>query len=427
MKRYLSLLKACMTDGMNIFKVSVKRNNKTTKILLPIILAVVIMSLMSTYSTSIIDVLTPIKMEHVLLTLFVLFTSIMTLIEGIYKSGSLLFNCTDDNLLFSLPIKRSTVLFVRIFKFYLFELLYNSMFLLPAMIVYAMHVNVGVSYYVVSLFGLLLFPIIPILLSCIIGFLITFLSSKFKGKNIAQTVITFALMLGIMFVSYNSENLLLGLSKNASSLNDIIIKIYYPAGAYVNLVTNFDMLNFIIFILIHLAAFEVVIILLSKLYFNINSSAKSVRKSKKNKKYVIKTSSQISSLVKKELSRFASSTVFVTNAAFGLVLFLVGCIIVVVKFDFVADIIVKSNPNITLSNVKSYMPVLLLGFIAFSSFMTSITSSMISLEGKSFNILKSLPVKPYTIIKSKVLAAIFVMIPFILLGDIIVFIRFKFV
>ena len=51
--------------------------------------------------------------------------------------------------------------------------------------------------------------------------------------------------------------------------------------------------------------------------------------------------------------------------------------------------------------------------------MKSITSSMISLEGKTFSILKSLPVKPYTIIKSKILTAVLIMIPCILIGDII--------
>ena len=33
----------------------------------------------------------------------------MTIIEGVYKAGPLLFNCRDDQLLLSLPIKRRTV------------------------------------------------------------------------------------------------------------------------------------------------------------------------------------------------------------------------------------------------------------------------------------------------------------------------------
>ena len=60
------------------------------------------------------------------------------------------------------------------------------------------------------------------------------------------------------------------------------------------------------------------------------------------------------------------------------------------------------------------------------SMMTSITSSMIYLEGRSFNILKSLPVSAVRIILGKVLAAMVVMVPIFLIGDLMMFIRFSF-
>ena len=128
------------------------------------------------------------------------------------------------------------------------------------------------------------------------------------------------------------------------------------------------------------------------------------------------------SLIKKEFNRFINSPVFVTNAAFGLVLFIIGCILMVVKFDSLVNTISQSEFAF---NIKDYIPVAMLAFICFSSFTTSITSSMISLEGKSFNILKSLPLKPYQIVKAKILTAVSVMIPCILFGDIIVFVKFK--
>ena len=208
MKKLFSLFKASMSEGMNIFKVSTKKNNTFTKVGLPIILALILMRTMFSYSEEMIIELEKSNMEFVLLTLFVIITSIVTIIEGIYKSSSLLFNCKDDNLLLSLPIRKSTVLFIRVFKFYIFELLYNSIFLLPAMVCYAIHTNPNINYYVVSVIGLLLLPIIPILLSCIIGSVISYFSSKFKGKNYAQTIITMIFLLGIMYLSFNTNNLL---------------------------------------------------------------------------------------------------------------------------------------------------------------------------------------------------------------------------
>ena len=57
--------------------------------------------------------------------------------------------------------------------------------------------------------------------------------------------------------------------------------------------------------------------------------------------------------------------------------------------------------------------------------MTSISSSSISLEGKTINITKSLPIKEKLILKSKILTCYIIELPFIIFSDIIFFIKFK--
>ena len=410
MKKLFSLIRASMTEGMNLFKISTKKKNFFTQVLLPILLILMLMGVMYSYSELIMEELHKVNMEFVLLTLFVILTSLMALIEGVYKSGSLLFNCKDDNLLLSLPIKKSTVLFIRVFKFYAFELLYNSVFLAPAMIVYARYVHPDAMFYVVSIIGLLVFPIIPILISCLIGTVITFISSKFKGKNYVQTIFIFVFLLGVIYYSYNSEDLFSNIAKNASSINDFITKLYYPAGVYIELITSFNVVKLLEFIFVHLGIFIITIILIGKLYFKVNSSVKAIKVSKTKKEYKIKTATPMKAIIKKEFNRFLNSPVFITNAGFGPILFIAGCILASVKLD----------------QFKSYSAIVMFGFICFTSFMTSITSSMISLEGKSFGILKSLPITPYKIVQAKVLTAILIILPCILIGDIIIFVRFGF-
>ena len=56
--------------------------------------------------------------------------------------------------------------------------------------------------------------------------------------------------------------------------------------------------------------------------------------------------------------------------------------------------------------------------------MTSITSSSISLEGKTINITKSLPVGEKTILNSKILMCYVIELPFILIADLIFILRF---
>lgn len=426
MKKMFTIIKASMSENMNVFRISTKKKNFITKYILPIILALIIMSAIFSYSEQFINNLISLKMEIALLTMGVFFISIMTFMEGIYKSEHLLFNCKDDNLLFSLPIKRSTVLFARIFKFYIFEVLFNSMFLIPVMLCYAIHTRPAFLFYIVSLIGLLVFPIVPIVFSCIIGMIISAISSNFKRNNIIQTIITIAFILGIMYCSYNSENLILKFANRASNYNDFIKKIYYPAGIYIELVTKFDLLKLLELILINIAILIISVWTLGKKYFAINSNTKSIRISKSNNKYSLKSSSPIKAIMKKEFSRFINSSVFVVNAGFSLILFIVGCIMISLKSESIINILSQTGIMIENNKINTLIPIMLFCFICATSFLTSITSSMISLEGKTINLLKSLPITPYNIIKAKVLTAIAIMLPFILIGDTIIFLNFKF-
>ena len=135
MKKIYSLLKACMTNDMSLFKIKTKKNSKST-ILIPLFIAGYLMFMVWGSVNTLFEKLAPMHIGFILLSFFAFSISFLTLVEGIYKSGPLIFNCKDDQLLLSLPIKRRTVLFVRIFKFYIFELLFNSLFLLPIMVAY---------------------------------------------------------------------------------------------------------------------------------------------------------------------------------------------------------------------------------------------------------------------------------------------------
>lgn len=430
MKKLISLIKACMTDNMRFFciKTKSKKKNKSTNKLIPIFLVSAIFISIWSYANMMMEPLRGINLEFVLLSLFALFTSLFVLIEGIYKASSLLFNCKDDNLLFSLPIKRSTVLFIRIFKFYIFELFFNILFLLPAIVVYVSYIHPNITFYIVSLIALILFPIIPIVVSCIIGGIISITSSKFKLKNLAQICITMIFLLIVMYVSFNLQNVIKNIAQNASSINDIITKLYYPVGAYIKLITNFNIKDLALFIIIHLVVFIGMIFVLSKIYFKINSNVKSVKTLHNKSEYTIKTRKPMLALIKKEFNRFVSTPVFVINSGFGLVFYIALCVLVSLKIESSLQMISGQGIDISFNvqDVIQYIPLIQFGLVCFASLMSSITCSMISLEGKSFSILKSLPIKPAKIVLSKVYAAVAIMIPFILIGDLIMFIRFKF-
>ena len=434
MKKLLSLLKATMSQDMSLFRIKARNESRARKIVLPIVLALLVMFSVGSYVAILAEELAPSHLTYIVLTIFIMVTSLLTIIEGVYKSQGILFEARDNELLFSLPITQSKIFFIRIFKLITFQFLYNSLFMLPAIIVYAIYEKTNVSFYLISTVMLVLLPIIPTILGCIFGYIIKGLSAKFKARNIMQVLFTSLILLGIFYVSFNMQGMVANIVQNANSIQEIITKIYYPAGLYINLIQNFNILDLIILLAINIIPAIVFLYVASIFYFKINS--KLGEKGNGNKKVgVAKTTektyrvrTQLSGLIHKEMKRFFSSPVFMVNAGFGMVLMIAVTFALSINFDGMINSMMQGMETeipIPIGEIKNMMPKVFYGFVIFISCMTSMTSSMISLEGKSFNITKSLPVETEKILLSKVLTSNILSIPIFLICDVIFFIAFK--
>ena len=426
MNKMMSLIKACAFDNLTTFKMGNKKKNKKIEKILPFLFTLLCFSINWFIAEFLMQELSKHNAHIVLLTLFILYTSVMTLIEGIYKSSGLLFNCKDDDLLLSLPISKRVVLFIRILKFYIFEMFYNSLFLLPAMIVYAKYVNVGFLYYISSIIALLMLPIIPIILSSIIGGTISAISSRFRFKTFVEIAITGGSLIAIFVIAMNFDKDVVNLVEKATNIHKIMDQWYYPIHLYTRLISNFNIVDLVLFIISNIGVLAFAIMILSKSYFKINSKIKIIKQNVRSGKYKNIVRSQTRSIMNKEIKRFISSPVYVTNSTFGLALFIIGCIVVTNKFNSVANVIVENNKTLSYDQILEYMPVIFIGFICFTAMTTFITCAMISLESKAFNILKSFPIKPFKVIFSKILAAVVIVVPFILFGDFLVLTNLKF-
>ena len=109
------------------------------------------------------------------------------------------------------------------------------------------------------------------------------------------------------------------------------------------------------------------------------------------------------------------------NSSFGLIILLISTIAVSIKGDYIFKLILSSygiNDDISI-NILYY------GLIIFSLAMTSITSSSISLEGKTINITKSLPISIKEIIISKIIYPYVIELPFVVISELIYLILYK--
>lgn len=429
MKKLIRLLKAAMSQDMDMFKYKTKASDsKAKQIIFPIILSLIVMFAVGVYAVMFASEFSKVNLTYIMLTLFIILTTILTLVEGIYKSQGILFDAKDNDLLFALPIEKSKILFVRIFKLLSFQFLYNALFMIPAYVVYIYYEHPGISFYLISILMTFLLPIIPTVISSIIGYIIKAVSVKFKAKKIVQTVFTMIIFFGIFYISLNTQGILENIINNAESINTVIKNVYYPAGAYIDLIQNFNLPTLLILIAINIVPLVIFIMIASKFYFGIISKSSEKGKSKKIKSIEskVKVKSKLSALVSKELKRYFSSTVYIFNTSFGLILLLMITIAMSVNINGVINTITEGEGmGIDINTIISLMPKIFFCLVTYTACMTSITSSSISLEGKSFNITKSLPISVDTILLSKILMSCIITMPVILISDLIFFIAFQ--
>ena len=289
------------------------------------------------------------------------------------------------------------------------------MFLLPTYVVYIYFEHPGISFYILSILMMLLIPIIPTILACFIGYIIKLITSKMKFKRFIQVILTSAFLLVYLYFSFNMDKFMEGIVKNATSINDIITKIYYPIGTYISLLDKFDIVKFIGLLLINFIPFIIFILIGQLFYFKIISDSANDKRIKKSKKINIRQNNPIISLVKKELKRYSSSAVFMFNTSFGLIIGLIMTVVLCLKGKSML-LGMLSNFGIS-SNVG--LNILFYGIILFALCSTSISSSSISLEGRTINITKSLPIDYRDIFKSKILMCFIIEAPFAIASAII--------
>lgn len=432
MKKLISLLKATMSQDMNLFKINTNNKNKYKNLILILVLICLVMYSIGVYAFEIGNTLKQTGQTYIILTIFVALTAILSFIEAIYKSQGILFEAKDNDLLFSLPIEKGKILFSRLTKLLVFQFFYNALFLIPAMGVYIILEKPGIQFYFTSIIMLFINPIIPTVLGSTLGYLIKAISSKFKATKIIQTIITMALFLLVFFASFNLKNVLGTIANNAQDINQKITTIFYSAELYINLINKFDAMKFLILLAINIIPLILYVYIAKISYFNIifklseknNNIGKTKNNKEKNKTY--KKNSKLKSLVLKELKRYFSSPIYIFNTSFGIILMLIITIGMIINLNGMIGIVLNdSSMGLSMEQIISIMPKVYLELVIFISCMTQITASSISLEGKSFNITKSLPVKTEKILVSKIVTSNIITIPLMLISDVIFFIAYR--
>jgi len=313
----------------------------------------------------------------------------INMILSFHSVGSVLFSNKDYDLLSSLPIKKSTIIFSKLTVMSLMGVGISLVMSVPTFFVYGNYGAVLSTSYV--LYSIILAVFAPFSVMAIITLVATSVYIAFAGakrKTLWQT-----LALSLFFIICFSAGIVFGGEEDVFGMVKVI---YFLYPLMIKATSSYESL--LLFILINVASFSVVAIIVSLFYHKINTLLK---RSYKNKGFTLSNYDKGISdkaILKREFKQFFSYPMYIINVFIGPILS-VGASIVfaILVADMGGEKIVKEAFILILPSV-----------LIFAHMLVSSTSASISIEGKHFWLIKTLPIEENKLLKAKLLVNVII-------------------
>ena len=323
----------------------------------------------------------------------------LVLVFSIFETKSELFECKDTELLLSMPIKPSDIVIARLMTVLIYNFIEAGIVIIPFSVVYAV-LGGNPLYSVLGVISVFAVTLLATSVAMAFGYLVAMISRKLKNNSILTSFISVILFV-VFFVVYYS------LLSYMPEGDELIITV--PDQPFITAIGAASSGNILALALLLFVSFGVSYLayrIVSAKYIGIVTYTGS-EKRKEYKRSVLKKGSALEALTRKELRLFFSSSTYILNSALGNVFTLIfGVYVLIFGKDLVATI------NTEISFPYGFIESLTLVGIAFMCSMSNISASALSLEGKSFWIIKTLPVPTRTVLISKILPHIIVSLPF---------------
>ncbi len=347
-------------------------------------------------------------------------TSLFTLI----RANAYLFQYKDYSILGPLPIKARTIMVTKLLLMMIFIEIPNLIIILPIAFSYFWFAGVTFAGIVFFLLGFLLVSLLPIALMSFISLLIARITARMPHKNIVSLVFMIAILAGYLVYSFTSldqtsANPLLAQTGLMGQLSAIL----WPLAWFVNSVHDQAWLDFLFLALSHVGVFALFWVLVSKLAVKTNQLGQVVVTKKKKGNgtkpdYQVVRQHVFKTLVIKEWRKFISSPMYAMNSGIGLVMMLIFAVISLFYREAISDFM----PMLATEGFSSAL--LIIVFVGFCAVMVYTPAVSLSLEGKNFWIVKSMPLKAETVMSAKIGFNLLISLPITLVASTIFGIAF---
>lgn len=412
MSKMISLIKVFLkTTGEEAISVGKKKMHPMIFMALMVILMVFALGFPFAMLTSeLYDTAAQIGQEGVIIGLLVAMASVMTFIFGIVYAMATLYFSRDIEYLLPLPLKPFEILGAKFITVLIYEYLTEIMILLLPLGVYGGKSNAPVMYWVVMVLVLILLPILPLVLACIINMIVMTFTNLGKHKELLRTIGALASIgLGIGFSTFMQR-----METSMMTESDILEKFITGDNSMVSIATNAfpttkfaaeamvakDTLsilgNLSVFLVITAVAIGVFLIIGNKLYFKgaLGVSETFSKREKLSDDELSKSTNSASPMkayILKEIRMLVRTPVYFINCVIMNFIWPIFFIIPIVIKPETLKIIGQSTDIIFNSEIQGVIMGMIVSIMLFTCNSNMIACTAISREGKNLFLTKYIP------------------------------------
>ncbi|MGN1179716.1 MAG: hypothetical protein ACI4SD_00775 [Suilimivivens sp.] len=412
--RLLTGVSLCNLFGINEFRFT-KDTKKKTRYYLMSVLWCFLIVLMAMYVCALSYGLCHMKMGDLVPALLSMLVAVIVFLFTMFKAGPVLFDRRAYERQITLPVTVRAVVISRFLTMYFSNMLLGLLVMVPGMAVYGVMERPGLSFYFYGILGSIFLPLLPLTAASAFGALIAGISSRWKKKNLVAIVLSMifvcVIMIGSVGLSRMEETQLEEMLLHMAELFEAQIEGIYPPAIWLSKAMISGKAGMLIlFLAVSAGGFVLFLEILRPFYEKICGLLCANEAKRNYQMKELPARSVRRSLVEKELRRYFSSTVYVTNTLVGEVLMvLVAIAVAVMGKESIENMV--GIPGV----VERVLPVMLGALPA----MMPTTACSISMEGKQWWLMQTLPVKEKDILQSKVITNLVVAAPFYLVSEVV--------
>lgn len=409
--RQLSHVQLLNLFGINEIRHTKDKKKKARYVGLALVWLLLIL-MMLFYMTILSAALVQIGLAEIVPKYLFMITSLIILFFALFKAGSVIFQMNTYEMMVSLPVSQAAIVISRFLTMYVTNLLMSLIIILPGTVIYGALVKPQAYFYVYSILGILLLPLLPLSIATALGAGITAISSRMRHKSLVSAFLTVFLTLVFVVLSMRfssgaemiDEAMVINM---AAAMEEQIGSAYPPAVWFGNAAVHGELGSFLLLAAVSVLVFAALVFVLQRFFQPVCAALNATSAKNNYKMQNLSASSPLKALWKREQKRYFASSIYVSNTLMG---YLLMAVLAVALFLMGPE---KIEEMLQLPGVVTKTVPLLLSFPAV---IMPTTACTVSMEGKQWWIAQTLPVKSRDIWNAKVLWNITLALPFYLVS-----------